>query len=171
MRWTAFAMAGIGLLVVHLAVGALGGPDAAAWLPDPFIWLLLFPVLWGSAAEAITAAWLLGLLRDLVHPDPFGLHSLMLGCAAFPAWQLRHGFDVERPSARILTAAALACTYAAGLATVRWWMGDAGLGEAAWRALLPIAVTAAAAPWAVRGLRQLGFLAQLQKRKRFLGVV
>ena len=85
MRWTAFAMAGSGLLVVHLAVGALGGPDAAAWLPDPFIWLLLFPVLWGSAAEAVTAAWLLGLLRDLVHPDPFGLHSLMLGCAAFPA--------------------------------------------------------------------------------------
>lgn len=160
---------GFVLLVLHVAAGALLGPGAAEWLPDPLVWLVCLPVLFGSAAEALTVAWVLGAARDCVLPDPLGLHSLAFAVAAWPAWELRQGFDVRRPSARAITAGVLATVYGLGLSVGRAVAGDAALAEALRRAVLPVAVTAALAPGAARALLALPFLRAWERRTRFLG--
>lgn len=169
MPWPAFLGLGVLGVGLQMLIAALFGAEAAAWMPDPLIWLVLIPVLWGPAPDAAGAAWAVGLMRDLVLPDPLGLHSLMLGAAVIPAWQLRHGFDARRPSARIITAAAIAAIYAVGCAGVRCYLGEAGLMEAAQAALLPVLSTAALASPAVNVLLKIPSLGALEKRSKFLG--
>jgi rod shape-determining protein MreD len=163
------AAIGCALLALHVAVGALLGPGASEWLPDPLVWLACIPVCFGTAAEALTVAWMLGCARDLVLPDPLGLHSLAFACAAWPAWHARRGFDVRQPSARAIAAGLLAAAYALGLAAGRAATGDAALGEALRRTVLPVAVTAALAPGALRALLALPVLRAWERRTRFLG--
>lgn len=165
------AATGLVLLALHVALGSLLPPGAAEWLPDPLVWLACVPVLFGTAAEALTVAWVLGAARDCVLPDPLGLHACAFAVAAWPAWELRQGFDVRRPSARAITAAVLAAGYALGCCVGRAIAGDAALAEALRRTVLPVAVTAALAPLALRPLLALPGLRAWERRTRFLGVV
>jgi rod shape-determining protein MreD len=171
MPWPAFLGLGVLGVGLQMLIAALFGADAAAWMPDPLVWLVLVPILWGPAPDAAGAAWAVGLMRDLVLPDPLGLHSLMLGLAAIPAWQLRHGFDARRPSARVITAVAVTTIYALGCAGMRCYLGEAGLAEAARAALLPVLSTAALASPAVNVLLKVPSLGALERRGKFLGAV
>jgi rod shape-determining protein MreD len=169
MPWFAFLGLGVAGVGLQMLIAAVFGGAAAAWMPDPLIWLVLIPVLWGPAPDAAGAAWAVGLMRDLVLPDPLGLHSLMLGAAVIPAWQLRHGFDAKRPSARIITAATIAAIYALGCAGMRCYLGEAGLLEASKAALLPVLSTAALASPAVSVLCKIPSLGALERRSKFAG--
>lgn len=169
MNQAAVAGTGLVLLALHVALGTLLPPGAAEWLPDPLVWLACVPVLFGTAAEALTVAWVLGAARDCVLPDPLGLHACAFALAAWPAWELRQGFDVRRPSARAITAGLVAACYAVGLCVGRAVAGDAAIGEALRRAVLPVAVTSALAPVALRGLLALPGLSAWERRTRFLG--
>lgn len=88
MRWGAFAAALLGVCIIQTTALSLVG-DAVGRYLDLFMVLALLCGLCASPREAPIAAWIVGLVQDLVSIDPFGAHAVGLALGAIAVVRLR----------------------------------------------------------------------------------
>lgn len=87
MRWGAFAAALLAVCVIQTTVLALAG--AALRALDLFLALAILCGLCAGSREAPVAAWVVGLVQDLVSIDPLGSHAVGLAVGVFVVVFLR----------------------------------------------------------------------------------
>ncbi len=87
MRWTGFAILAFLVVIVQNALLPQMGFGGAG--PVMVVVLGLFYALYGPAADALVACWILGLLVDLSSMTNVGLNAFGMGCCALAVVGIR----------------------------------------------------------------------------------
>ncbi len=171
MRWLAFVLLAVLAAALQISVGAavripLGGSGLCVAIDFLAVPAVLVALRARHSADAVGAAWLLGLMIDLTAPGmPLGLYALAYAVAASAVFHTRGAVFSESGLTQLVIGLAF-CLIAHGLARgfVNLYVRpDAGLfWRDAVQVLMVAAATAAVTPIALGLGRRLDWLIMVQ---------
>ncbi len=172
MRWRNVMIMVAVLVVVQAVLHRLVGMGPRRFLPDLLLMTAVVLVLRGVGHDALMAAWLLGLFKDLITDAPFGAYALAFGLAALLLIWLRELLYKENILGMMLITFLTAIVIEE--LVLAWSIHQGRAGREIWGStttaiIVGAALTAAVAPYGQWLLLKLRYWLGWSQRKRYGG--
>ena len=118
------------LLLAALRVALWPAVLPVPWMPDGFLWLVLFLALFGSERQTVLPVVCIGLLKDCLSVTPLGA-SAVLYAIVYRVVHARRRKIHGRQFGPQLGVALVAASFGAGLYAFALWLGGTGLSAVA----------------------------------------